>query len=349
MLRYLARRLAFSVLLVAVVSSAALLLTLRRARRHHVGAGRLRRVGAIDRGRARAARARPAGGRAVRRVGVAGGAPRLRHVADVRPARGGAGGRARAEHARARARGARSRRSLVGIPLGVVSGSRTRVGGGRHPRGVAARALAAVARQFAPARLRRRAHRLAADRRHEVRRRGGGARLAGLGAPTWRATSCCRRSRWRCRSSRRSSASSRRRRRARSASGSSSAAAARGVPPGPAALARRAQAVAAARRRDLRRRVRQPAERVVRRGDRDVVAGPRAADVRRARSRDLYLVAGCAAAGGVFLAVGALLSGRGARGDRSAAARPRGGRAVRRAGLAARRPGRAGGARSRRG
>ena len=46
MLRYLARRLAFSLLLVAVVSSAALLLTLRRAGRHHVGAGGHGRHGA---------------------------------------------------------------------------------------------------------------------------------------------------------------------------------------------------------------------------------------------------------------------------------------------------------------
>jgi ABC-type dipeptide/oligopeptide/nickel transport system permease component len=59
--------------------------------------------------------------------------------------------------------------------------------------------------------------------------------------------------------------------------------------------------------RRVRHRRRVAALRLVRGRARHRVAGPRPADVRALRARDIYLVAGCAASGAMFLALGSLI------------------------------------------
>ena len=76
----------------------------------------------------------------------------------------------------------------------------------------------------------------------------------------------------------------------------------------PPHLAQCATALAEASPRRLRDHDRQRPQRLVRRGDRDVVAGAGVPMYRALQGRDIYLVAGCAAAGSLFLAVGILLS-----------------------------------------
>ena len=154
MLRYLARRLAFSVLLVAVVSSAALLLTLAAPgdiTSEQVGTGATAAVN-----RRPSARGSGSTARRLAQYGawlVARGAPRFRHVADVRPAGGGPGGRARAQHGGARGRGAPALATAGrACPLGVVSGSRRRDRARARIRAASvAGAVAADAGQFAAA------------------------------------------------------------------------------------------------------------------------------------------------------------------------------------------------------
>ena len=258
-----------------------------RARRYHVRTGGHGCVGRIDRGRAGPTRARSPAGRAVRGVGRAGCAARFRHVADVRPASGGARGRARAEHGRAGGGGAGSRhrdRAAAGRHLWQPEGPRVR----RDPRGVGAGAVAAVAGQFAAARVRGRAHGVASDGRHDVARSGGGGRMAGRrerpGAPPGPA---------RVRAG--AAAGGHHRAPAVPGHGEHASRAVCGRGPGARraarahAVAQHPQAGAPAGDVHLRPRLRRPAERVLRGGDR-------------------HLVAGCAAAGGVFLALGALVS-----------------------------------------
>ncbi len=153
---------------------------LRRAGRHHLGAGRHGRHRPVDRGRAGPARPGPPDPRAVRRVALARRAPGFRHVAHVRAAGGGPGGGAGGQHpaagrgrTRAGAAGGRAPRRRVGQP------ARDRAG--RDPRRVSRGRLDADACQFARPGAGGGAHRMAPDRRHDVGRRGRGARLAGGG------------------------------------------------------------------------------------------------------------------------------------------------------------------------
>ena len=283
------------------VSSAAMLLV-------HLAPGDALRAFDVDpagRGRrARAARPRSSLRRAVRRLARRAGAARLRRVARSSAGRSRRCSRERVANTVLLGVAPRSCwRSALGIPAGVLTGSgAAALVVARHR--AACRCCWSRRRRWSPrsAPADRRANRLAADRRARRRRRGrrsrdvahcaalpvaAGARAGAADRRVARAAAVAGDARRRC--GNRAS-----RRRARAGSRSRRAiwihAWRLSLPAGP---------------RRARHRRRHRPQRLVRRRDRDVVARPRRPDVRRRCSaRDLYLAAGCAAAGAAFLSIG---------------------------------------------
>ena len=166
------------------------------ARRLRDRDARARRGTPAHRGDARAVRARSAGARAVPGLARRRAPARLRPVAGLRPSRDRSDSRARRQHGVARDHGARWSRRSIGLPLGVVTGSRRGgllVGSRAHRVGRAP--VDAAAADVALPGLRRRAHRMAADRRD-----GHGASPRSFPRPRWacrlpRCSSGCRRRR----------------------------------------------------------------------------------------------------------------------------------------------------------